>query len=203
MATLIATLLLFITQAGLTLTGNGNFPSCQQVRIMAPNGNWALVSPPNPEFCPKEDKGKYADFEPKLFLMNESNHRKRLVMRYSSGGDVGWAPGSMAFFVNEQVGSNVGDAYIYGTASLKKLDLTDVIFRSDSAAAKFKIGHRYVRARKWIDDHSILVQFCGHTDESPVIQFDFRYRVTVTGQVQTLFQKKGAPDLDECAWNEH
>ena len=194
-------LLLLETQADITLTAKGSFPACQEVRVISPNGKWALVSTANQEFCSKAEKKGNAVFERELFLVNESNQWKRVVMEYNSSGDVNWASDSSAFFVNDQVASNEGDAYIFSTASLSKLDLTEAIFRSDSSTAKVKYGHRYVIARKWMDNGAVLVQLCGHTDDAPVVQFDFRYRVNVTGQVQRLTQKKGPPDREECIWD--
>jgi hypothetical protein len=180
----------------------GEYPACHEARIPSPNHRWTLVSSANPQFCPGGKESKATEFVLRLYLMDERIHRKHLILEYGSSGYVSWATDSTAFFVNQHVASNESDAYFYRADSMKQIDLTKAILRSDRSVAKFRDGHRYVLARKWLSTDAALVQFCGHTDESPVVQFDIRYRVGLDGSVRKLSQRQGPPDSVDCVWDE-
>jgi hypothetical protein len=180
-----------------------NFPACQEVRIPSPDHQWMLVSNANPLFCPGTKQSKNQEFANDLSLINERAHDKKLVLKYGTGGDAIWAPDSAAFIVNNRIGSNLGEAYLYRTDSLKKLDLTETLLSKDPSIHKLMGGHRYVLARKWLSKDTALVQFCGHTDQTPVVQFDFRYQINLDGAVRQLSRKQSAlNDQGDCAWKD-
>jgi hypothetical protein len=179
------------------------FPDCQEVRIPSPDGRWALVSNPNPLFCAGANQASSEGTMPELSLINEQTHHMDLVLHQGIGGDAGWAPDSTAFFVNNRIGSNSGDAALYRTDPLKRLDLMEAISKKDPTVRKFMDGHRYVFARKWLSNNEALVQFCGHTDQNPVVQFDIRYRIDLRGAVDKLSQEQNPPgESGDCAWND-
>ena len=184
--------------------GEGEFPACQEVRISSPDHRWTLVSSANPQFCSTwKAKGDDAELVRRLYLADERVRRKRLVLEYNSNGNAGWTKDSSAFFINNHVASNVDEAYLYRADSMKKINLAKVILESDPHVAKFADGHLYVIARKWLADDAALVQLCGHTDQFPVMQFDFRYRVILNGHVKNISQRQGPPDeTSDCTWED-
>jgi hypothetical protein len=182
---------------------DAKFPDCQEVRMPSRDLRWTLVSNPNPLFCPgaKQANGQKTIIE--LSLINEQTHHKELVLNQGTGGDAGWAPDSTAFFVNYRIGSNLGDASLYRTDPLKRLDLTEAISKKDPTVRKYMDGHRYVFVRKWLSNDKALVQFCGHTDRNPVVQFDIRYRIDLNGVIDRLSQKQNPPgEVGDCAWDD-
>jgi hypothetical protein len=201
-----ALLLSFSDQAevpGKLRVGDGEFPACHEVRISSPDHRWTLVSSTNPQFCSKwKANGDDADLALKLYLVDERLRSRRLVLEFNSDGNARWTQNSGAFFINVHVASNMSEAYLYRTDSLKKINLATAILESDPSVIMFMDGHMYVIARKWLADHTALVQLCGHTDRFPVVQFDFRYGVSLNGQVRRLSERQGPPDLTECEWED-
>ena len=45
---------------------------------------------------------------------------------------------------------------------------------------------------------TVIVHFCGHTDEPPVVCFDLRYGVKLTGTAVKLVQNIYSPDSKFC-----
>ena len=181
-----------------------DFPACQPIRIASPDQRWALTTDSLALNCPGQSAGGAQSAEPApilLYLRDQRTHRARRVDVVGYGGHVEWAPDSAAFFVNENVASNEGEASLYRASGLKKLDLREAILRNDRSAQRYMDGHSYVRARQWLGDDIALVQLCGHRDEAPEVQFDVRYRVSLDGHVRKVSEKTGAPDMNECAWS--
>jgi hypothetical protein len=184
----------------------GDFPACQPIRIASPDQHWALTTDSLALNCPGQTAvgAQSASAEPApilLYLRDQRTHRTRRVDVDGWGGHAEWAPDSFAFFVNENVASDEGEASLYRASGLKELDLREAILRNDRSAQRFMNGHSYVRARQWLGDDTALVQLCGHRDEAPEVQFDVRYQVSLDGYVRKVSENTGPPDMKECAWS--
>ena len=54
-------------------------------------------------------------------------------------------------------------------------------------------------ARQWLDDYTLLVEFCGHTDQPPVVQFDDLFHVGLDGSVRQVSKRENlSPYADAC-----
>jgi hypothetical protein len=78
------------------------------------------------------------------------------------------------------------------------LDIADRVFAADSEAKRLSTGHAYFNPEHWQDNENLLVQFTGHTDESPGIYFDISYLVSRSGAVKKLSEHIGAPTEPWC-----
>ena len=52
-------------------------------------------------------------------------------------------------------------------------------------------GHSYLRAKRWLNPHELLVVLTGHNDGLPPGAFTLRYRVDLRGKVRKLSQHSG------------
>lgn len=157
-------------------------PQGPVTRILSPNRHWTLIFE-----CPDYSK------ERKLWIVDNSSHARKLVKEYERSLAIAWAPDSERFFVNDDFGSNGSDSYVIDAASLKTIDLATVLVDNDVGATQFlNAGHSYVRAKRWLSSHELLVVLFGHFDESPPrpIQgsFTIKYRVDVNGGARKVSQ---------------
>ena len=143
-----------------------SLPQEKTVSIPSPNGKWHLVAPP---IGLEDDK--------KLFLMKQGDGKRHLVKTYNRNLTVGWSPDSQAFFLNDGLGSNVEEAYIFWIGKNQPLLLDDLILHSDSEARTLNADHTYFHVYRWQNAHTVDVEYCGHTSDVPPRQFDFLYRV--------------------------
>ncbi len=180
---------------------DGWFPLCRAIHIDSPNRRWALASncfmncpygKAEVPVCPHDHTGG-------LFLESASSHRKRPIAFYGYAGNAVWSPDSAAFFVNDHIASDETNSALYAAVPFRKIDVAEAIRRSDPAAVRYFQGHRYFIAQRWLDNRAALVQFCGHTDEAPVVEFDFHYRVGIDGSAQRISRRLIQPSLDHPA----
>ena len=80
-------------------------------------------------------------------------------------------------------------AYIYDANTLQRWDLAGRILAADPAARRFADGHAYFDPERWENAQQVIVRFHGHTDQAPVVYFEFRYRVSRAGAVVKLSQR--------------
>jgi len=185
------------------------FSNCQSASVVSPNGRWVLeakfilsacpltakITKPTAEELTAAKSGN--EWGVSLFLESVSDRNRRRVPfeKYEDGnangyeGQAAWSPSSAAFFVNNHSASDRTDAAFFLADSLRMISIDDAIFRSDPSTRRYRNEHRYFRALRWLDDHTTLVQLCGHTSEYPAQQFDFRYRVGLDGQAQRISGK--------------
>ncbi len=156
-----------------------NLPKGEVSRIPSPNGKWTLIFE-----CPNDCS------ERKLWVEETSSHARKLVKEYDRSLDIAWAPDSRLFFVNDNSGSTDARCYVYEAASLKETDVAKVVLARYPDAEQFvNSGHSYLRAKRWLNSHALLVVLTGHNDGSPPGAFTLRYRVDLSGRVQKLSQK--------------
>ena len=97
---------------------------------------------------------------------------------------------AQAFFLNDALGSNVEDAYIYWTGSTSPLNIDDILLRGDAQTQNvINADHSYFQVIRWIGPRTLLAEYCGHTSDTPIVQFDFRYRVELTGSQSAVAHK--------------
>ena len=147
-------------------------------RIPSPNGKWTLIFE-----CPNNCS------ERKLWIEESSKHSRKLVKEYERSLDISWAPDSHLFFVNDNSGSTDARCYVYEAASLQETDVAKLVLAGDPDAKQFlDAGHSYLRARRWLNAHELLVVLTGHNDGAAPGAFTLRYRVDLHGKVHKLSQ---------------
>jgi hypothetical protein len=147
-------------------------------RVPSPDGKWTLIFE-----CPNDCS------ERKLWIEENTSHRRKLVKEYDRSLSISWAPDSRLFFVNDASGSTETLCYVYEPATLKETDLAKVVVAGDPKAAQFlNVGHSYLSAKRWINSRELLVVLYGHSDEPPPRGFTLRYRVNLNGNVRKLSQ---------------
>ena len=151
-------------------------PKGEVSRIPSPNGKWTLIFE-----CPNDCS------ERKLWVEETSSRARKLVKQYERSLDISWAPDSRFFFVNDNSGSTDARCYVYEAASLKETDVAKVVLARYPDAEQFvNSGHSYLRAKRWLNSHALLVVLTGHNDGSPPGAFTLRYRVDLNGSVDKL-----------------
>jgi hypothetical protein len=145
-------------------------PQRRFVSVFAPNRRWSLVATP---FSTKHEE--------KLFLEDRRTGERTLLKAYGRDLAVSWSPDSSAFFLNNAYGSNVESAYIYWVGKEQPLKLDDLILNSDSEVRSVNADHAYFHVYRWQNSSSVNVEYCGHTNDVPVRQFHFLYRVDLHG----------------------
>ena len=147
-------------------------------RIPSPDRKWTLIFE-----CPNDCS------ERKLWIEENTSHRRKLVKEYERSLSISWAPDSRLFFVNDASGSTETLCYIYDPATLKETDLAKVVVAGDPKAGEYVgAGHSYLKAKRWINSRELIVVLYGHFDEPPPRGFTLRYRVNLNGSVQKLSQ---------------
>jgi hypothetical protein len=127
--------------------------------------------------------------ERKLWIEENSSHKRKLVKEYERSLSISWAPDSRLFFVNDASGSTETLCYIYDPATLKETDLAKVVVAGDPKAGEYVgAGHSYLKAMRWINSRELIVVLYGHFDEPPPRGFTLRYRVNLNGNVRKLWQ---------------
>ena len=96
---------------------------------------------------------------------------------------------SHLFFVNDNSGSTDARCYVYEAASLEETDVAKVVLARYPDAGQFlSSGHSYLRAKRWLNSHELLVVLTGHNEGSPPNAFTLRYRIDLRGKVRKLSQ---------------
>src|SRR5881296_2427021 len=95
---------------------------------------------------------------------------------------ISWAPNGSLFFVNDAYASNEARCYVVDPITLKTTDLAKVIETEDAGMRRFlNAGHSYLRVKRWINSHELLVVLYGHFDDPPPRGFTLQYRIDVNG----------------------
>jgi hypothetical protein len=156
-----------------------NLPGHKTVRIASPDGRWLLVASP------------FSSAHCETLTLEDTRTRQRaLAKSYCRSIDVGWSPDSQSFFLNDAYGSNVEDAYIYRRSELAPLELDDILLKADVQARSIvNADHTYFQVIRWIGPNTVLAEYCGHTSDDPYVEFDFRYRVKLSGSQDAVAHK--------------
>jgi len=170
-----------LSEAAQTKSGHPTvvtLPRAAVSRIPSPNGKWTLIFE-----CPNDCS------ERKLWIEENASHTRKLVKEYERSLSISWAPDSHLFFVNDASGSTETLCYVYDPSTLKETDLAKVVLAGDPDAAQFlNAGHSYLKAKRWVNSHALLVVLEGHNDGLPPGSFTLRYRVDLSGSVRKLSQ---------------
>lgn len=159
-----------------------NLPRDGEGRLPSPDGRYVLY-------------GQHSDAAPQLWLEDTRSSERTLVLNVSGTARAAWAPDGSAFFANDRQASDTALAYIYDVPGLRRTDVRPLILPADPEAATIAKGHVYFEFEYWRGSQSATVRLHGHTDEPPVMCFDYRYEVTRTGQVDKL-SRYVAPDTN-------
>jgi hypothetical protein len=126
---------------------------------------------------------------PQLWIEDTRTHQRTMVLRIGGTLYAVWSPDGSAFSVQDHWASDSARAYIYDANTLQRLDLARRILASDPGVKGFGDGHSYFDPERWESAQHVIVHVHGHTDEPPVVCFDFRYRVSRAGAVVKLSQR--------------
>jgi hypothetical protein len=155
-----------------------SLPQGETSHLPSPDRKWTLIFE-----CPNNCS------ERKLWVEEASKHSRRLVKEYERSLDISWAPDSKLFFVNDNSGSTDARCYVYEVASLQETDVAKLVLAGDPKAQQFlDAGHSYLRAKRWLNTHELLVVLTGHNDGAPPGAFTLRYRVDLHGKARKLSQ---------------
>ena len=152
-----------------------DLPGGPMKRLPSPDGTFVLY-------------GRTGVNVPQLWIEDTRTHRRTKLFDIASTLTAGWSTDSAAFYVNDHLASDQEQAYIYDAATLKRLKVGARILAEDAKSRPFSKGHAYFQIERWEGNQEVAVRFFGHTDEPPVTDFDFRYRVSRTGAVKKLSQ---------------
>ena len=158
-------------------------------RLASPNGSLILYGVP---FQKGVNEG------PQLWLEDGRTHQRQKLLDISDGVSAGWSPDGTKFYVQDHSSSSSTESYIYDARSLKRVDLGAMIRKSDSSISRFASGHAYLDMERWEDPQTVIVHFYGHTDTPPVVSFDLRYRVKLSGITTKLEQHMFPPGSKSC-----
>jgi hypothetical protein len=150
-------------------------PSGSDKRLASPDGSKILYGVPF---------NKTRNAPPQLWIEDTRTHKRTKLFDILRDLSAGWSPDGAAFYVNDFQGSDETDAYLYDATTLERLDLDARIQASDPASRRF--AHTYYEVTRWVGNQEVAVRFHGHTDEPPVTDFEFRYRVSRAGVVKQL-----------------
>ncbi|MGA9070601.1 MAG: hypothetical protein WB424_10130 [Terracidiphilus sp.] len=177
--------------------GRLELPSEHLTRLPSPSGRYALVGI-NKRIDLSQECAKCFSTSSKLWFEDNTSHARKLLLNVNSTAFAGWSPDGSAFYVEDHLGSNITEAYIFETATLKKVDIADRILAADSEAKHLNSGHAYFNSVRWQDNDNLLVRFNGHTDELPITCFDMEYLVSRSGMVKKLSGHTGPADAAWC-----
>lgn len=124
-----------------------------------------------------------------LWIEDTRTRQRRMLIQIEDTLSAAWSPDGKAFSVNDHTASDTTRAYIYDADTLGRLNVADSILKADRDAEPYAQGHAYFDIERWDGPQWVLVHFHGHTDQPPVVCFDFRYRVSRTGTVEKLSQR--------------
>lgn len=157
-----------------------NFPFAR--RSISPDGGFTLES----RNCVNHD---CKDIDRKLWLINNKTNDRKLLLEIERDVRIGWAPAGSAFFLNDNLGSNVAEAYLYFPSEDRRVDIGALIDQKIASDRRFETdSHHYFNALYWVDGTSFLVKQFGHFDTEGGHGFTVCYRVNVSGEVQRLSQ---------------
>lgn len=164
------------TQVRSSPFGIVTLPQGPVTRIPSPNGRWTLIFE-----CPDSCR------ERKLWLEDGASQKRKLVREYRRSLAVAWAPNGTRFFVEDDYGSNGASSYVVDPETLNIIDPTNIIANSDEKATEYlNAGHAYVRAKRWINSHELVIVLAGHFDEPPARAFTIVYRVDLDGSAKRI-----------------
>jgi hypothetical protein len=150
-------------------------------RLVSPDGQWLLYGVPYQQS---------ANDGPELWLENLRTRHKQKLLDIPDTLRAAWFPDSAQFWVEDHTASDQTQTYIFNPATLRRLDLRKAVLSADPSIRPLDDGHRYYNVES-AGAQTLLIDFRGHTDTSPVKCFDARYRVTRAGGVSRLSQRIG------------
>jgi len=180
---------LFLDQANGQPTAVLDLPFGPINRLASPDGSLILYGVP---FHNGVNEGR------QLWLEDARTNQRQKLLDISDGVSAGWSPDGTKFYVLDHSSSSSTESYVYDARSLKRVDLGALIRKSDSSISRFASGHEYFDFERWESPETVIVHFYGHTDEPPVVCFDLRYRVNLSGTTKKLQQHVFPPGSKSC-----
>jgi hypothetical protein len=126
---------------------------------------------------------------PQLWIEDRRTHQRQMLLSIRSTLSAVWAANGSAFSVNDHWASDSARGYIYDANTLQRLDLAGCILAADPSVDRLASGHAYFDVERWETSQQVIVHLHGHTDQPPVVCFNFRYRVSRLGAVEKLSKR--------------
>jgi hypothetical protein len=149
-------------------------------RLASPDGSHILYGVP---YQSGVDDG------PQLWIEDTRTQQREMLLSIAGTLSAVWSPDGSAFSVEDHGASDSARAYLYDARTLQRLDLASRILAVDPGAERFTDAHKYWGLERWESAQQVIVRFHGHTDQPPVVCFNFRYRVSRAGSVEKLSQR--------------
>jgi hypothetical protein len=135
----------------------------------------------------------------RLWLVDHRTNRRELLIEFPRTVRIGWAPTDNAFYLNDDEGSNISEAYLYDPLKSARRDLGDLIDAKFPADKRFEeASHHYFNGVRWLSPNALIVKRFGHFDH-PVgggNEFTVCYLVRISGTVRRL--KETRHEDDRC-----
>lgn len=144
--------------------------------VLSPDNVWTLRSG-----CETCSAGRA------LWLISNSDHRRRLVRRYDGTLQVGWSPNGDKFFLNDEESDGKGRGYVVDPTNLKIIEIGEIIRTADPDSLKYlDSSHACVIALDWLAPDALLVDLTGQLDQPPIDKFQLQFQVYLTGSVKRV-----------------
>jgi hypothetical protein len=120
------------------------FAHSQSLYAKFPGKPSALPSPDGRYVLRNVDSPKGPGPYHTIYLEDRHTGKKRKVYEYERSASVVWAPDSRRFAVNDYLGSNVSEAYIYSVdGRVSRIDVQDEIVRKVGSFRHYQWDHDY------------------------------------------------------------
>lgn len=167
-------------QPGLAADRILDLPFGEVSKLASPDGQYILYGEP---YRDRVNTG------PQLWIENTRTSERKLLLQLDGTARAAWSPDGTAFYVNDRLASDSTLSYLYETSTLKRIEIRDMIVGADPEAARVAKGHAYFDVDRWQSSQDALVHLHGHTDEAPVLCFNFRYQVSRARRVKRLSRR--------------
>ena len=145
----------------------------------SPDGRFSLTSQCTAHTCEDRDR--------KLWLVDHRTRSRKMLLEIERNVRTGWSPVGHTFFLNDNLGCNIAEAYLYFPPQDHRLDLKEIIDSKFPDDRRFENdSHHYVNALYWVNQNSVLVKRFGHFDTAGAAGFTVCYRVSTSGGVARI-----------------
>lgn len=154
-----------LTTPALAATDSINFPGPKS-ELKSPNGLYAIKNIDDPRFDRELVCQNYSSH---LVFLKKGQKKQVPFKKYFRNVDILWSPDSSAFVLNDWIGSNVAESYLYRVTRLTQpIDIGSKLILTNendkhSVAEAAKFGAVYTFVSRWKDPTSLEIKLAGHS----------------------------------------